>query len=405
MFQADFRGIFPCATLTEAKRYDIFWLIIFDNVKWRCVTIMQENMQDQGIVSQAYDFHLCGEPMFCTRYGNGHINTTYLLVDTTARQYILQKINSNVFRNPQGVMENIAAVTTYLRSKANSSREVLSLIPTKGGDSWLVGEQGDFWRMYPFISDSLCLDRPESSQDFKESGIAFGHFQRLLSQFPADTLTETIPNFHNTPVRYQRFKEVLAADPMGRAKDVQAEIDFVLARESYASTLMDLLAAQAIPLRVTHNDTKLNNVLFDRESRTALCVIDLDTVMPGLAAHDFGDSIRFGASTALEDEVDLSKVTLSLPLFEAYTEGFLASCGSDLTETEILHLRDGVKMMTLECGLRFLTDYLEGDVYFRTTRPGHNLDRARTQLKLVSEIETYWSQLQDIILKNRTVSS
>ena len=357
-------------------------------------------MSELSIVKQAYAFDTCGVPIFCIRYGNGHINETYLLIDATARQYILQKINNRVFRNPKSVMENISAVTGHLRKKASNSRQVLSLIPTKEGKRWLEDEDGEFWRMYPFISDSICLDRAENLQDFKESGIAFGNFQCLLSDFPADTLKETVPNFHNTPIRYDRFKEVLKNDSCNRSKTVAREIDFVLARENYANTLMALLDAGDIPLRVTHNDTKLNNVLFDRETRTALCVIDLDTVMPGIAANDFGDSIRFGASTALEDETDLSKVSLSLPLFESYTSGFLYSCGKNLTESEVLHLRDGVKMMTLECGLRFLTDYLEGDVYFRTSRDNHNLDRCRTQFKLVSEIEKYWEQMQKIILQS-----
>ena len=354
-------------------------------------------MGELNIVNQAYDFKTCSDPIFCARYGNGHINDTYLVVDSTARQYILQKINKNVFRSPQTVMENIAAVTGHLQAKVNNSRQVLSLIPTKQDKPWLIDTDGEHWRMYPFISDSLCLDRAENLQDFKESGIAFGNFQCLLSDFLADTLKETIPNFHNTPVRYHYFKEVLAKDSCGRAKDLSQEIEFVLEREEYAKTLMNLLDAGDIPLRVTHNDTKLNNVLFDRETRTALCVIDLDTVMPGLAANDFGDSIRFGASTALEDEVDLAKVNLSLPLFEAYTAGFLASCGQSLTPCELHHLRDGVKMMTLECGMRFLTDYIEGDVYFRTHRDGHNLDRCRTQFKLVSDIEKHWDEMQKIV--------
>ena len=356
-------------------------------------------MGEFSIVKQAYNFDTCGKPIFCTRYGNGHINETYLIVDASARQYILQKINNKVFRNPQVVMDNIAAVTSHLRQKVSSSRQVLSLIPTTEGKGWLIDENGEFWRMYPFISDSLCLQTAENLQDFKESGIAFGNFQCLLSDFPADTLKETIPNFHNTPMRYNRFKEVLATDPLGRARDLVKEIDFVMGREDYANTLMVLLSIGDIPLRVTHNDTKLNNVLFDRETRTALCVIDLDTVMPGLAATDFGDSIRFGASTALEDEADLSKVSFSLSLFEAYTAGFLSSCGKNLNECEVLHLRDGVKMMTLECGIRFLTDYIEGDIYFRTSRDGHNLDRCRTQFKLVSDMEKQWDKMQQIILE------
>ena len=349
------------------------------------------------IVEQAYQFETCGEPILCTRYGNGHINETYLIVDSTARQYILQRINANVFLNPCALMENIVAVTSHLQQKTNDTRRALSLISTTEGKPWLVDSTGAYWRMYPFISDSICLDKAETLQDFKESGIGFGNFQSLLSDFPAGELNETIPDFHNTPVRYNRFTEVLNADRLERAKLVEREIEFALAREEYAQTLMSLLNSGDLPLRVTHNDTKLNNVLLDRASRTALCVIDLDTVMPGLAANDFGDSIRYGASTAPEDETDLSKVTLSLPLFEAYAAGFLQECGASLTPCELQHLCDGAKMMTLECGLRFLTDFLEGDVYFRTHRDGHNLDRARTQFKLVSEMEKHWDQMQTIL--------
>jgi len=345
------------------------------------------------------EFRTDGEPIFHTRYGNGHINETYLVVDSTTRQYILQKINKTVFCNPTGLMENIKAVTSYLKERTLDSRGALSLIPTKSGKDWLVDAHNEYWRMYPFISNSVCLQRVENPYDFMESGVAFGTFQRILANFPADTLNETIPHFHDTPHRYKKFKEVLAADTHGRAKDVAKEIEFVLSREAYAATLMNLLEAGDISLRVTHNDTKLNNVLFDRETKKALCVIDLDTVMPGLSANDFGDSIRFGASTAAEDEPDLSKVSFSLPLFDAFAEGFLHSCGKALTQCELLHLRDGAKIMTLECGLRFLTDYIEGDIYFKTHRDKHNLDRCRTQFKLVECMENQWEQMQRIILK------
>ena len=350
-------------------------------------------------MKQAYQFKTNSDPISCAVYGNGHINETYLVADSTARQYILQKINQNVFRNPQGLMENIKAVTSYLGERTTDSRSTLSLIPTKSGEDWLIDEAGEYWRMYFFISDSICLQKAKSPDDFKESGVAFGNFQRMLADFPAKTLIETIPNFHDTPKRCARFKEVLNADPHNRAKYVAKEINFALSREEYANTLMTLLASGDIPLRVTHNDTKLNNVLLDRQTRKFLCVIDLDTVMPGLSVNDFGDSIRFGASTAAEDEVDLSKVSLSLELFEAYVAGFLSSCGDSLTRCELLHLRDGAKMMTLECGLRFLTDYLEGDVYFSTHRDGHNLDRCRTQFKLVEEMENHWEQMQRIIMR------
>jgi hypothetical protein len=237
------------------------------------------------------------------------------------------------------------------------------------------------------------LQKAEKPGDFRESGAAFGNFQNQLANFPASTLFETIPRFHDTPNRYKNFKEVLKSDPLGRAKSAEREIDFVLEREEYAGTLMKLLESNEIPLRVTHNDTKLNNVLFDRESRRAVCVIDLDTVMPGLSVNDFGDSVRFGASTAAEDETDLSKVNFSLELYNEYADGFLSACGDSLTQIELLHLRDGAKMMTLECGVRFLADYIAGDVYFKIYRDSHNLDRCRTQFKLVHEMEEKWDKM------------
>jgi len=361
--------------------------------------MQEQSNQMQAIVKQAYDFKTDGEPIFCYKYGSGHINTTYLLIDETARQYALQKINQNVFRNPLAVMENVRAVTTFLGAQATERRKALSLIPTKAGDDWLVDEDGEYWRLYNFVSDSICLQLPETPEDFRESGVAFGNFQRQLADFPADTLNETIPRFHDTPNRYTNFKKVLQADAHGRAKHVEREIEFALAREEYAGTLMSLLKSGDIPLRVTHNDTKLNNVLFDRDTRKAICVIDLDTVMPGASANDFGDSIRFGASTGAEDEVDLSKVNFSLPMLEAYASGFLYSCGASITPCEKEHLRDGAKMMTLECGVRFLTDYLDGDVYFGVKREGHNLDRCRTQFKLVAEMEKCWDAMQRVILE------
>lgn len=351
------------------------------------------------MLEQACAFALDGKPIFHTRYGNGHINETYLLVDSTAREYIIQKINKKVFKAPRHVMENIAAVSNHLKKHTADSRQTLTLIPTKSGTDWFVDECGEYWRAYQFVSDSICLEQAETPADFRESGAAFGKFQRQLADFPAESLHETIPRFHDTPNRFQRFQEVLHADPHGRARHTAKEIEFALRWEEYAGTLVSLLQSGDMPLRVTHNDTKLNNVLFDRETRKALCVIDLDTVMPGIAVNDFGDSIRFGASTAAEDERDLSKVSLSLPLFEAYTEGFLSSCRESLTQCELMYLRDGAKMMTLECGLRFLTDYLEGDIYFKTRHEEHNLDRCRTQFQLVQNMERHWDQMQRIVMQ------
>ena len=350
-------------------------------------------------IPQIYEFATDADPIFCTGHGSGHINDTYLVVDKTARSYILQKINKKIFRATHELMTNIKAVTEYLTGRAKESREALCLIPTKSGADWLVDEDGEYWRMYTFISDTICLQKVEDPADFKESGVAFGNFQRALADFPAHTLHETIPRFHDTPNRFTNLKNAIAADPVGRVKHVQREIEFALSQEAYGGTLMKLYEAGEIPLRVTHNDTKLNNVLFDRMTRRALCVIDLDTVMPGLAVNDFGCAVRFGASTAAEDEIDLSKVGFSLPLMEVYAQGFLQACGDSLTQNELLHLRDGAKMMTLEDGIRFLTDYIEGDVYYRIHREHHNIDRCRTQFKLVAEMDMKWNQMQEIILR------
>ena len=346
----------------------------------------------QNILMQ---FPLDGSVSSCERYGCGHINVTYLVVTTTGHRYILQKINHHIFRNVPALMENISSVTNYLRKQMDDPRRVLTVVNTNDGSAYYFDGEG-YWRLYEFVEGSICLQQPETPEDFYQSAVAFGEFQQQLNNFPADTLHETIPNFHNTVDRYRIFHEVLAADPMGRAKDVQAEIDFVLAREQEAGTLVRLLGEGKLPLRVTHNDTKLNNVMLDDQTRTPLCVIDLDTVMPGLSAYDFGDSIRFGAATAAEDEKDLSKMEMSLDLFRIFTRGFLKACPG-LTDLEKEMLPMGAKLMTLECGVRFLTDYIDGDHYFSVHREGHNLDRCRTQFKLVADMESKWDRMAQIV--------
>ena len=341
-------------------------------------------------------FLLDGSPLSCERYGEGHINRTYLVMTDRPRRYILQRLSRAAFHNIPALMRNIEAVTEYLARRSDDPRASLHLIPTTEGAFWHLDAEGEYWRVYDFIEDSICLQAPETDEDFYQSGVAFGSFQRMLHDFPADTLYETIPNFHNTPDRYRIFHEVLSADRMGRAGDVQKEIDFVLAREEEAGSLVAMCAEGTLPLRVTHNDTKLNNVMLDSRTRKALCVIDLDTVMPGLVAYDFGDSIRFGASTAAEDEKDLDRVGLDLSLYCRFCEGFIPACGA-LERAEIETLPLGAKLMTLECGLRFLADYLDGDHYFSIARPEHNLDRARTQFKLVAETERRWDEIQNIL--------
>ncbi|MGI6238510.1 MAG: phosphotransferase enzyme family protein [Christensenellales bacterium] len=340
-------------------------------------------------------FQISGEVRDIRPYGNGHINETYLVATDSAR-YILQRINNAIFRDVEALMRNISAVTAHLAARDPDPRHVLTLVQTKAGASY-AHVDGGFYRMYVFIEDSLCLESAQSAADFEASARAFGDFQNRLSDFPAHTLTETIPRFHDTPDRYRIFKDAVAADPLGRARDAAREIDFALAREADAGIMTGMRARGELPLRVTHNDTKLNNVLFDIRTRAPLCVIDLDTVMPGLAGNDFGDSIRFGASTAAEDERDLGKVRFSMPLFDAYARGYLAACGAGLTPSEIATLPMGAKLMTLECGVRFLTDHLLGDVYFKIHREHHNLDRCRTQFKLAGEMERAWDDMRRAI--------
>ena len=341
-------------------------------------------------------FQLDAPAVSCERYGCGHINVTYLVVTQSGRRYILQKLSNRAFPDVPGLQQNIDAVTRHLHTKTDNPYGALTLIPTLDGSSWYHHGENSDWRVYDFIENSLCLQAPESPEDFYQSAIAFGTFQQQLADFPAETLNETIRNFHNTPDRYRLFREALQKDVMGRAASVQPEIDFVLAHEEVAGRLTAMLKSGELPLRVTHNDTKLNNVMLSADTRTPLCVIDLDTTMPGLSAYDFGDSIRFGAATAAEDEKDLSKVTMSLDLFRTFTKGFLTACPG-LTENERKALPLGALTMTLECGVRFLTDYLDGDHYFGIHYPEHNLDRCRTQFQLVADMESKWDRMEAII--------
>lgn len=343
-------------------------------------------------------------------YGSGHINDTFAAVfqqaDGSRRRYILQRMNHEIFKDPEALMENINNVTSFLRKKiveagGDPERETLNVVPAKDGKSFFKDSIGSYWRGYVFIEGATSYDKVEKPEHFYQSAVAFGNFQKLLADYPAATLHETIPDFHNTTVRFETFKKAVQEDVMGRAKDVQAEIDFAMAREEDASVLMNMLKKGELPLRVTHNDTKLNNIMIDDKTGKGICVIDLDTVMPGLALNDFGDSIRFGANPAAEDEKDLSKVWMELSLFESFTRGFLEACGNSLTDNEINMMPMGAKLMTFECGIRFLTDYLQGDTYFKVHREGHNLDRCRTQFKLVADMEEKWDQMKAIVEKYR----
>ncbi|MBQ2735749.1 MAG: aminoglycoside phosphotransferase family protein [Clostridia bacterium] len=340
--------------------------------------------------------------MDSTPYGNGHINDTYLV--QTKPRTILQRINTDIFKKPDEVMANIEAVTSFLREKiakdgGDPSRETLRLIPTREGKPYFAAADGSAYRLYHFIEHTKSFERAESPSMFAAAAHAFGKFQRMLSDFPADTLYEVIPKFHDTSDRLRQFREAVERDVKGRAASVRKEIDFVLSYADRVSIVTDAIADGSVPLRVTHNDTKLNNVMLDEETHEGVCVIDLDTVMPGSLLYDFGDALRFGASTGAEDETDLSKISFDLTYFEAFTEAFLEEMGGDMTPRERELLPFSAQLLTLECGMRFLTDYLNGDTYFRIHREHHNLDRTRTQLKLVADIEAKMSAMAAIVAK------
>ena len=350
------------------------------------------------IEKAAFAFQTNGAPVDCKAFGHGHINNTFCVTTDSGAKYVLQRINKYVFKNPIRVMANTSSVTNYLRQRVEDPRMTLHFLPTKDGRYYHKSCDGEFWRMYDFVG-GFTLDMPESDEDFYQSALAFGRFQELLSDYPADTLYEIIPNFHNTVDRYAQFKESVDLDIVGRVEEVREDIQFLLAREEKGGILQKLLNAGLLPLRVTHNDTKLNNVLLDTETRKSLCVLDLDTVMPGSSLYDFGDSIRFGAATAAEDEPDTTKMALDLHLFEVYTKGFLEAAPS-LTDMEVLMLPLGAYIMTLELAVRFLKDYLDGDLYFsKIAYPEHNLVRARSQMALVADMEKKWTQMNLIVAK------
>ncbi len=335
----------------------------------------------------------------------GHINGTYKVFCDAGTDYILQKINTNIFKNPFELTENILGVTEFLGRKiamrgGNREREAMTLVKNKNG-GYLCKDGDAYYRLYICIKGATCYSSASIDGLFKNSAKAFGRFQMLLSDYPAAELHETIPYFHDTPKRLRDLEASVKADKAGRLKYCQNEVDFFMARKEFASAITSKLATGELPLRVTHNDTKLNNVMMDDATHEGICVIDLDTVMPGSSLYDFGDSIRFGASTAAEDEKDLSKVWCSMELYEEYVSGFVGEAGKALTDTELDMLPVGAIMMTLECGARFLADYLDGDVYFSLHYDGQNLDRARTQIKLVADMESKLDQMNAIVTKYR----
>ena len=354
------------------------------------------------------NFKIDGEVISVERYGEGHINETYLAVvsnNGSEINYILQKINNKLFTNVERLMNNIKLVTEYNRAKiiergGNPDRESLSLVYTKDDKSYYYCSECDgYFRVYIFITDATAHQKVTNPDQFYQSAVAFGEFANLLAEFDAKSLFEVIPNFHNTVSRFANFKNSLNLDKFDRAKLVQDEINFVLSRENYCSKIVDLLNSGEMPTKVTHNDTKLNNVMLDNVTNKPVAVIDLDTIMPGSICYDFGDSIRFGCNTGAEDERDLTKVNFDIELFEYYTKGYLKALGDTVTEVEKNNLAFGAILMTFECGMRFLADYLDGDIYFRTHRDGHNLDRARTQFKLVKDMELALADMNKIVDK------
>ena len=367
--------------------------------------MIPENETVLAEVIAAYDFP--ATLLGAVRYGQGHINDTFCVIcqpqEGDAIRYILQGLSLAAFPRQDELMENFIGITSYLREKINANggdpmRETLSLVKTKDGKDYYTDATGKVWRLTPFIENTDCF-QSATPELFEASARCFGRFQYMLQGYPAETLHEAIVNFHNTEDRFAKFEAALAADKLGRAKDVQEEIQFVLDRKADCSVALQALRDGKLPLRVTHNDTKLNNILIDRDTHEGICVIDLDTTMPGLSMNDFGDSIRFGANHSKEDEKDLSKVNFDIELYEVFTRGFLEGAQGSLTPAELEYLPWGARLMTLECGIRFLTDYLDGDNYFRIHYADQNLDRTRTQFKLVKDMEEQFEAMAAVVAK------
>ncbi len=368
-----------------------------------------EGVDSRSLEDAVYAFGFGNQCSYVKPFGEGHINETYAVYmpdhdGNDVPLYVLQRININVFKNPDQVMDNIFGVTEYLRNiirrdGGDLDRESLSYIKTKSGDSYFEDEKGQPWRCLHYVPNSVCYQQVEKPEQFYQSALSFGHFLKQLGDYPAESLYETIPQFHDTRKRFRDFEDAQRKDVKNRARLCRQEIDFVLSRKDDCGVLMNQLEEGKLPLRVTHNDTKLNNILFDQDTDKGLCIIDLDTIMPGLAANDFGDSIRFGASTAEEDEQDLDKVHFDISLYDIYVKGYLEMAKDVLTPEEIKSLPWGARLMTLECGMRFLADFLQGDVYFKTAYPEHNLVRARTQFRLVKEMEEQFSEMNEILTK------
>ena len=359
----------------------------------------------RGIADQ---FAIEGEYVMGEEVESGHINSTYLatyrLEDGDCRRYILQRINEKVFKDPLAVMRNVECVTSHinwkvLRRKRDLGGQTLNLYPHKTGRFYGHGEGGGIWRCYNYFEGCQTYDVVENTRQAFEAGHAFGAFQDLVSDLPADEIVETIPDFHHTRKRYEALMEAVEQDVCGRVAEVSRELEFVRRSEDVVDRLLSLQEKGFLPLRITHNDTKINNVLFDVETDEAVCVIDLDTVMPGLSLYDFGDLVRTATNPAAEDERDLGKVQLRMGVFEALVEGYLSSAGGVLEDAEIAHMAFSGRLISVELGMRFLTDHLNGDQYFRVHRENQNLDRARTQLRLAEQIAEHEDAMNGFVLK------
>jgi Ser/Thr protein kinase RdoA (MazF antagonist) len=348
----------------------------------------------------ARQFQIEGEILEAQPFGSGHINDTFRVMFRNGGEpfyHILQKINRNIFKNPDALMQNIQRVTAHLTTQVQNEpdrdRRVLPLIPTRSGDAWHIDEDGEYWRAYHYIIGARTYDAVRSTDQAFQAARAFGRFQSLLAELPEPRLHDTIPDFHNTPKRFEALMMAISADTACRAALAKPEIEFALSHEPIVSVLLDA----KLPERVTHNDTKFNNVMLDDATGEGICVVDLDTVMPGLAPYDFGDMVRTTTSPTEEDEQDLSKVTMQFPMFDALVRGYLSSAGGFLTKDERKLLAFSGKLITFEIGIRFLTDYLSGDTYFRIHREGHNLDRCRSQFKLLQSIEQQQDRMEQLV--------
>ena len=351
------------------------------------------DLRDISLQFKLHSFHSA------ERYGSGHINDTFVVNATQGPgevRFILQRINRSVFGNPAALMENVGRVTDHLQARITESQSCLSLVPTTDGANFCIDESGEYWRMYHFLEGTRSYDSIPSAAQAREAAAEFGYFQAMMRDLPGPRLQETIADFHNTQARYVQFHEAHSTDAHDRARHCMPEIEWAMAHEQSAGSLLALQEAGDIPERITHNDTKINNVMFDLETDKAVCVIDLDTVMPGLALYDFGDIVRTATMPAAEDETDLSRITMRMDYYEALLDGYLGATGNFLNAAEVENLAVSGMIITIETGVQFLCDYLSGDQYFRIHRPDQNLDRCRAQFALAASIDEQLSDMQKV---------